>query len=195
MSRDRRDDSAAQDDPPDAGGIASSTCRMRGGPGIGTVPPRHPGSRSPHQRAVTRGSFSWHDVQPQIAEDAPAGVSGARLGGTGDRDTPDEVRGRGPVEDLECQRVPTPARDPANRPVLRQAPLTPWREGARVCATVGTAAGDDRVRKPGHASIVWTGSRPAHPPKRGEAPNGHAHRVSARPLAGRPPGKNRRLMV
>ena len=49
-------------------------------------------------------------MQPQIAEDAPAGVSGARLGGTG----------------------------------------------------------DDRVRKPGHASIVWTGGHPAHPPKRGE---------------------------
>lgn len=33
------------------------------------------------------------------------------------------------------------------------------------------------------------------PPKGGKAPNGHAHQVSARPLAGSPAGKNRRLMV
>ena len=156
---------------------------MRGGPGIGTVPPRHPGSRSPHQRAVTRGSFSWHDVQPQIAEDAPAGVSGARLGGTGDRDTPDEVRGRGPVEDLERQRVPTPARDPANRPVLRPAPLP---HGAKVHACVPPSAPLPAMTvSESQATHLSSGPEATRriPPKGGKAPNGHAHRVSARPLA------------
>jgi hypothetical protein len=41
---------------PDAGGIASSTCRMRGRvrePGM--VPLGQPGSCSPHQRALARG--------------------------------------------------------------------------------------------------------------------------------------------